>query len=111
VPKGTTVLEAAATLGIVIPTLCHHLGLSAYGACRVCIVEVIKGERSSLEASCTLPASDGQVILTSSNRVKKARKVIMELLLSSCPNSKTLQDMASNFGVNKVRWDGAHRAE
>lgn len=104
VPKGTTVLEAAATLGIVIPTLCHHPGLSAYGACRICIVELVKGNRSSLEASCTLPACDGQVILTSSNRVKKARKVILELLLSSCPNSKTLQDMASNFGVNKVRF-------
>jgi bidirectional [NiFe] hydrogenase diaphorase subunit len=104
VPKGTTVLEAAATVGIFIPTLCHHPGLSAYGACRICIVEVVKGERSSLEASCTLPATDGHVILTGSKRVKKARKIVLELLLSSCPNSKTLQDMASNFGVNEVRF-------
>ena len=103
-PKGTTVLEAAAALGIFIPTLCHHPGLSAYGACRICIVEVVKGNNSSLEASCTLPASDGQVILTDSGKVKAARKIILELLLSSCPNSKTLQDMASNFGVNKVRF-------
>jgi NADH dehydrogenase/NADH:ubiquinone oxidoreductase subunit G len=104
VPKGTTVLEAAATMGIFIPTLCHHPGLSAYGACRICIVEVVKGNRSSLEASCTLPASNGQVILTGSKRVKKARKIVLELLLSSCPNSKTLQDMASNFGLNEVRF-------
>jgi len=104
VPKGMTVLEAARGIGIVIPTLCYHPGLSAYGACRVCIVEVISENSSSLDASCTLPASAGQVILTNSERVKKARKVIIELLISSCPNSKTLQDMASRFGVNKVRF-------
>lgn len=104
VPQGTTVLEAARSLGIVIPTLCYHPGLSSYGACRVCIVEVVRENSSSLEASCALPASGGQVILTSSERVKKARKVILELLLSTCPNSKTLQDMASNFGVNEVRF-------
>jgi bidirectional [NiFe] hydrogenase diaphorase subunit len=104
VVEGTTVLEAARGMGIVIPTLCHHEGLTPYGACRVCIVEVIKGDRSSLEASCTLPASEGMVILTDSEKVKKARKVIIELLVASCPNSKTLQDLASNYGVNKIRF-------
>jgi len=62
--EGTTVLEAAREMGIVIPTLCSHPGLSPYGACRVCIVEVLNGNRSSLEASCTLPVEPGQVILT-----------------------------------------------
>ncbi len=104
VPEGTTVLEAAGEMGIVIPTLCHHSGLSPYGACRVCIVEVVKGDRSSLEASCTLPVAEGQVILTASEKVKRARKVIIELLISSCPNSKTLQDMAANMGINEVRF-------
>jgi NADH dehydrogenase/NADH:ubiquinone oxidoreductase subunit G len=104
VPHGTTVLEVARSLGIVIPTLCYDPGLTPYGACRLCVVEVVKGNRSSLEASCTLPASDGQVIITDSERVKKARKVIIELLLSTCPTSKTLQDLASNFGVNEVRF-------
>jgi len=102
--EGTTVLEAAREMGIVIPTLCYHPGLSPYGACRVCIVEVVKGNRSSLEASCTLPVESGQVILTNSEKVTRARKVIVELLLSSCPNSKTLQDMAANMGINKVRF-------
>lgn len=104
VMEGSTVLEAAREMGIVIPTLCHHEGLSPYGACRICIVEVVKRNRSSLEASCTLPAAQGQVILTHSHKVVKARKVIMELLLSSCPNSKVLQDMAANMGVNEVRF-------
>ena len=104
VPEGTTVLEAASEMGIVIPTLCYHPGLSAYGACRVCIVEVLNGNRSSLEASCTLPVESGQVILANSEKVSKARKLIVELLLASCPNSKTLQDMAANMGINKIRF-------
>ena len=102
--EGTTVLEAAKEMGIIIPTLCYHEGLSPYGACRVCMVEVVKGTRSSLEASCTLPVEQGQVILTNSERVQRARKIIVELLLSSCPNSKTLQDMASNMGINSIRF-------
>ena len=102
--EGTTVLEAARETGIIIPTLCYHPGLSPYGACRICLVEVVKGNRSSLEASCTLPVEMGQVILTSSERVKKVRKLIIELLLASCPNSKTLQDMAASMGVNRVRF-------
>jgi len=102
--EGTTVLEAARDMGIIIPTLCYHPGLSTYGACRVCIVEVIKGNRSSLEASCTLPVEPGQIIITDSEKVRKSRKVIIELLLASCPNSKTLQDMAANMGINKVRF-------
>lgn len=104
VSKGSTVLEAAREMGIIIPTLCYYPGLSTYGACRVCLVEVIKSNRSSLEASCTLPAEDGQIILTNTERVHKTRRVMLELLLSACPNSKTIQCMASNFGVNKVRF-------
>lgn len=103
-PEGTLVLEAAREMGIVIPTLCYHPGLSSYGACRICMVEVGKGNRSLLEASCTLPVAEGQVILTNSERVKEARRMIVELLLASCPNSKTLQDMAANMGINKVRF-------
>ena len=104
VEEGTTVLEAATQIGITIPTLCYHPGLSTYGACRVCLVEVDKGNRSSLEASCTLPAEQGQVIFTNPERVRKARKMIVELLISSCPNSKTLQDMAANMGINRIRF-------
>ncbi len=101
---GTSVLEAANEMGITIPTLCYDPGLSSFGGCRVCVVEVVKGNRSSLEASCTLPVTQGQVILTNSKRATKARKVIVELLLASCPSSKTLQDLAANFGINKIRF-------
>lgn len=104
VPEGTTVLEASREMGIVIPTLCYHEGLSAYSACRICLVELIIGNRSSLEASCTLPIEQGQVILTNSEQVRKTRKLVVELLLASCPNSKTLQDLAAGMGINKVRF-------
>jgi len=67
-------------------------------------VEVGGAKRSSLEASCILPVEEGQVILTNSEKVSKARKLIVELLIASCPNSKTLQDMAANMGINKVRF-------
>lgn len=102
--EGTTVLEAAMEMGIVIPTLCYHPGLSPYGACRVCIVEVVGNNGSSLKASCTLPVAQGQVILSNSEKVRKARNVIIELLVASCPNSKTLQDLAANYGVNEIRF-------
>ena len=104
VSEGTSVLEAAREMGIVIPTLCYYPGLSSYGECRVCLVEVVKGNRSSLEASCAMPAEQGQVILTHSEKAKKARKLVVELLIASCPTSKTLQDMASNMGINKIRF-------
>ncbi|MFH1639291.1 MAG: 2Fe-2S iron-sulfur cluster-binding protein [Chloroflexota bacterium] len=104
VEDGVTVLQAAREMGIVIPTLCYHEGLKPYGACRICIVEVVKGNKSSLEASCTLPAANGQVIITNSEKVKRARRVIIELLIASCPNSKTLQDMAAQMGINKIRF-------
>jgi len=102
--EGTTVLEAARDMGIVIPTLCYDPGLSPYGACRVCIVEVVKKNGSSLEASCTLPVEEGQVILTNSEWVKRSRRVIVELLIASAPNSKRLQDLAATLGINKVRF-------
>ena len=104
VPEGTTVLEAARGIGIAIPTLCYDPALTPYGACRLCIIEVTKGNGSSLEASCTLPVREGQVIFTNSERIKNARKIIIELLLATCPTSKKLQDLASNFGVNKIRF-------
>ena len=103
-PKGTSVLDAALEAGICIPNLCHLAGVTPIGACRVCIVEVVNGNRSSLEASCTLPVQEGQVILTDSAEVRKNRKVIVELLIASCPNSKVLQDMAANMGINEVRF-------
>lgn len=108
---GQTILEVARANGANIPTLCHLKGCTATGACRVCLVEV-KNARS-LVASCSTPADNGMEILTQSDRVRKARKVTVELLLSSgkhncisCERSGscTLQDLAYDYGVDDIRF-------
>jgi bidirectional [NiFe] hydrogenase diaphorase subunit len=104
VDKGTTILEAAKFVGFPIPTLCHLEGLTPYGACRMCLVEVGDEPNSRLVTSCTYPVQEGLKVRTASERVVKARKIIIELLLASCPQSKTVQDLASAHGVRKQRF-------
>jgi bidirectional [NiFe] hydrogenase diaphorase subunit len=104
VEKGTTLLEAAQFYGFPIPTLCHLEGLSSYGACRLCVVEIGEGPKAKLVTSCTYPAEEGLVARTGSSRVVQARKMIIELLLSSCPQSKKIQDLASAHGVRRQRF-------
>lgn len=104
VPEGYTILEAARHLGIYIPTLCYHEGLSPWGGCRLCIVEIKKGDQFKIVTSCTYPAEEGLVIKTSTERIINARKMILELLISQCPTSKVLQDLASEIGLNRVRF-------
>ena len=101
VEKGSTLLEAATFLGFPIPTLCHMEGLTPYGACRICVVEIGEGERSKLVSSCTYLAEEGLKVRTTSVRVLRARKMILELLLASCPQSKTIQDLASKHDVRQ----------
>ncbi|MQY80598.1 MAG: 2Fe-2S iron-sulfur cluster binding domain-containing protein [Bacteroidetes bacterium] len=105
-PEYFTILEAAKFLGLEIPTLCYHEGLSSWGGCRLCIVEIGTGDRTKLVTSCTYPVEEGLVVRTSSERVVRTRKMILELLISQCPTSKVLQDLASKMGFNKVRFKG-----
>jgi len=104
VDKGTTVLEAAGFMGFPIPTLCYMEGLSPYGACRLCLVEIGEEPNSKLVTSCTYPAEEGLKVRTASSRVIRARRMILELLLASCPQSKIIQDLASAHGVNRQRF-------
>ena len=104
VEPGTTLLEAASFLGFPIPTLCHMEGLTPYGACRLCVVEIGEGPRAKLVSSCTYPAEEGLHVRTASSRVMDARKMILELLLASCPQSKTIQDLASAYEVRQQRF-------
>jgi len=105
VERGTTVLEAARCLGIPIPTLCHDDGLAPYGACRLCLVEVDNGRKKTLQASCCLPAEDGLKVLTHSARVEQARRLLIEMYVAVCPQSKRIQDMASAMGVRQCRYE------
>jgi coenzyme F420 hydrogenase subunit beta len=104
VERGTSLLEAAQFLGLPIPTLCHMEGLSPYGACRLCVVEVGGPPNSRLVTSCTYPVEEGLNVRTASARVVRARKMIVELMLASCPQSKTIQDIASAFDVRQQRF-------
>ena len=87
VTEGTTVLQAAQAAGIHIPTLCNHPALKPFGGCRLCLVEV-EGMRT-LQPSCTMPANEKMVVLTSTEKVKAARRFVLNMIFSDrnhfCP--------------------------
>lgn len=83
--ENATILEVAKAQGIDIPTFCYHQALGPYGACRVCLVEVNYQGRSKLVTSCTYPVWEGIEVKTNSEKVTKARRFIVELLLGRCP--------------------------
>ncbi|WP_027307860.1 NADH-dependent [FeFe] hydrogenase, group A6 [Caloramator sp. ALD01] len=111
VPKGTTVIEAARKVGINIPSLCYLKGVSHTSSCRVCVVEV--GPR--LIASCTLPCENGMEVKTNTQKVREARKTVVELLLSnhkrectSCNRSENceLQTLSKELNIRDIRFEG-----
>ena len=99
-----TVLEAAKFYGWAIPTLCYNEGLSPYGACRLCLVEIGKPPNTKMVSSCTYPVEEGLVVHTDTDRVLRARRMMIELMLAQAPNSKVLQDLASLYGVKQQRF-------
>lgn len=111
VPLGTTVLEACKMNGIHVPTLCHHDDLCIAGVCRICVVEV-EGMRT-LQASCAYPITNRMKIQTTSEKVRKARRHILDLMLSehygecySCHRNQNceLQRLAKEYGVDTFRF-------
>jgi iron-only hydrogenase group A len=110
---GMTILDAAKSAGIAIPTLCHIKNLFPTGACRICSVEV-EGQRG-LIPSCAYPVYEGMVVDTNSSRVRRARKTIVELLIENhpqdcliCVRNKNceLQDLSAQYGVREHRYSG-----
>jgi heterodisulfide reductase subunit A len=99
--EGQTILEVARESGIEIPTLCYHPLLEPYGACRLCVVEVVANGRLGLQTACTYPIEEGLEVLTRSSSVVKARKVVLGLLLSRCPNVEVIQDLAREYGITE----------
>lgn len=113
---GETILEAARSHGIKIPTLCHMEELVPSGACRICVVEV--DGASNLVPSCAYPLTDGMSIKTHSPRIRRARKTIIELLLANHPDECLyclrngdceLQHLAQEFGIRERRYSGQKR--
>jgi len=103
--EGTTILEAAQSIGIPIPTLCHHPNLEPYGACRICMVEIEARGRTSMVTSCIYPVEPGLVVKTRSEKVDKTRKMILQLLLAHAPDSEILKEMAKEYGADKDRFE------
>lgn len=100
VPAGTTILEAARQAGIRIPTLCDHPALVPDGNCRLCMVEVTVRNRTKMVASCMYPVDrDGISVQTETERIGRARRFILGLLLDRCPQSDVLQEMAREYGA------------
>lgn len=113
VEEGTTVLEAAKSAGIDIPTLCYLKGVNEIGACRMCLVE-IKGARA-LQAACVYPVAEGNEIYTASPAVRNARKANLELLLSNhkkecltCERNRNceLQALSEQMNVKEIPYEG-----
>ena len=113
VPKDYTVLKAARSINIDIPILCFLEGINGIGACRMCLVEVEKAR--ALQASCVLPVSEGMVVHTNTKRVRDARKINLELILSNhngdcntCVRSGNceLQKLARDLNVDGIRYKG-----
>ena len=102
VGHGSTLLEAARELGIAIPTLCYHQALAPYGSCRVCLVEISRKKWegwSKLVTSCTYPAEDELIVHTESEKIDKARRVVVGLLLARAPEAEAVKDLAEEHGV------------
>ncbi|MFO7996392.1 MAG: 2Fe-2S iron-sulfur cluster-binding protein [Dehalococcoidia bacterium] len=103
--EGLTVLEAAQSAGISIPTLCDHGKLEPYGACRICTVEVDTRGRTNLVAACCYPVEQNLVVRTRSEKVDKTRKVLLELMLAHAPEAEELRELAQEYGANKARFE------
>ncbi len=104
VAKGSSVLDAALGYGICIPHLCRVPYISDIGACRLCIVEHVNNGRSKVTTSCTLLVQEGMVILSNTEKIRKLRRNIAELLVAEAPNSRAIQDVAVRCGVTEVRY-------
>ncbi len=98
------ILESALDAGIEIPHLCYHESVKPYGACRLCLVEVLTKGRSRLTTACTYPVLKGIEVLTQTEKVLRARRMVVELLLAMCPGDVKIQEMALEMGVKEVRF-------
>jgi len=108
VSGGQTILEAVERKPGIgnIPALCYHPAVKPYGACRICTVEVSEdgGSKFKFVAACLYKVKEGLIVKTNTEKVRKLRKGIIELLLARCPNVKRIQELAKEYGVEKPRF-------
>ncbi len=115
VPKGSTILEAARVAGVEIPTLCFMKDKNEIGACRICVVEANEGRGFRIVTACVYPVTEGMEVLTNTEKIQKARKTTLELILSthekkclSCVRSTNceLQKLCRDYGVDESSFEG-----
>jgi len=104
VEKGATILDAAKKAGIWIPTLCYHPAVSSDASCRLCMVELDRGDWRQLVTACNYPVRRDIVVYVSSDAAKQARRGVMQLLLARAPDSPELQALARRMGVTETPW-------
>lgn len=102
---GATILEAAQSVGISIPTLCHHEKLEAYGGCRICSVEIDSRGRTSVVAACLHPVEPDLVVRTRTQKIERIRKSLLEMMMAHAPDSEPLQVLAQEYGADKNRFE------
>jgi len=103
--EAMTILEAARSAGIAIPTLCNHEKLESYGACRICVVEAETFGKPRLVAACVFPVQKDMVVKTRSEKVDRTRRVLLEEMLAHAPDSVELQKLAQEYGADKSRFE------
>ena len=115
VEKGSTILDAARAAGVEIPTLCFMKEKNEIGACRICVVEANEGRGFSIVTACVYPVSEGMEVLTNTEKIQKARRTTLELILSthekkclSCVRSTNceLQKLCRDYGVEESAFEG-----
>jgi NADH dehydrogenase/NADH:ubiquinone oxidoreductase subunit G len=101
---GATILQVARDNGIDIPTLCHNESLGPEGRCRLCMLEVKKGNRVRLVTSCLYPVEGCLQVQTQAEKVRRVRKMVLGLLWARCPDSEVIGEMGRKMGVEKFRF-------
>jgi NADH dehydrogenase/NADH:ubiquinone oxidoreductase subunit G len=103
--EGTTILHVARAHNIYIPTLCENEAVAPYGACRLCLVEIKTARgRERLVTSCIYLAEEGLTVQTDTERIRKIRRMLLELLLARCPEAEEIQELAKHVGLDKTRF-------
>jgi NADH dehydrogenase/NADH:ubiquinone oxidoreductase subunit G len=103
--EGMTILEAARSVGVSIPTLCDHEKLAPYGACRICTVEADANGRTNLVAACQHPVENDLVVRTRTEKVDKIRKVLLEQMMAHAPDSEQISELAKIYGADRDRFE------
>jgi len=101
---GESLLEVARREGALVPSLCHHPLVKPYGACRVCLVEVVRGGRAKITTSCNYEVLPGIEVRTDTEIVRRHRRVVLELLLGLAPGAASVAGLARANGVKETRF-------